>query len=233
MSRKKLSASIIAFLCVINMFALNAFAADVAPSGLSLTIHCEFDNVIIDNAVFKLYKVADGEKNVFTYLPDFDDGNMPAYTDSLTVEERQAIVTRLEALVAENKPVPLQTGTTDENGNYVFASLETGLYLVLSEETRVIGNETYYPLSLLIHLPFTQDGSSTDKPVSDIKYDKKPVDTTKPSTTTPTESTTKPDKPPKTPKTGQLWWPVYALCGAGTLLVAFGLIGKKKKGEEQ
>lgn len=83
-----------------------------------------------------------------------------------------------------------------------------------------------------------------DKPITPTDPDK-PTNPTHPSK--PIEPTTpdKPDKPgnpaqpetpnppdqpeePHLPQTGQLWWPVIALLGAGVLLVLLGIFGKKR-----
>ena len=258
MSKKKnkIVFTFIALMCMLCVFSQGVLAAQSSDPVCSLTIHCKFDNVVVSNAVFKLYLVGEGENNSFTYLPSFDDGSMPEYTESISKETRQEIVDRLEASVEKNQPAPFRVGMTDENGYYVFDSLEKGLYLVLSDETRQIGEDTYYPLPLLIHLPFTRDGAVNNNPAPDIKYDSYSPETTTETTTTPGDTTTthpgdtttthpgyttttrpgdttspEPDKP-KIPKTGQLWWPVYVLCGAGAMLFVFGLIGRRKPEDE-
>ena len=282
MSKKKIVLTFIALMCMLCVSAQSVLAAQSSDPVCSLKIHCKFDNVVVSNAVFKLYLVGEGENNSFTYLSAFDDGNMPEYTDSISKETRQEIVDRLTSSVEKNRPAPLRIGMTDENGYYVFDSLDKGLYLVLSDETRQIGEDTYYPLPLLIHLPFTRDGAINNNPASDIKYDSYPPETTTETTTgTTTETTTPgdtttttpgdtttttpgdtttttpgdtttttpggstttpppgesttapPDKPPRIPKTGQLWWPVYALCAAGAVFVAFGVAGKRKSEDER
>ena len=229
MKMKRLVAVLVAMLFAPCLFALNAFATQSASTDLSLTIQCVFDNVVISNAEFKLYRVANGAEAGFVYVAPFDQEGLPAYSDSISKDERQKLVELLTAAVHKYDPTPYRIGLTDENGSLVFDSLENGVYFVLSEESRSIGNEIYYPLPLLIHLPYTQDGKSTDNPVSVIKYDKKPNEIVTTTTTTTTPST----PPPEIPRTGQLWWPVYVLGCAGTLFIIFGLIGRKRDGDEQ
>ena len=229
MKMKRLVAVFVAMLFAPCLFAQSAFAAQSASTELSLTIHCVFDNVVVNNAMFKLYRIANGAEDGFAYVAPFDQEGLPAYSDSISKDERQKLVELLTAAVNKNGIAPYRIGLTNENGSLVFDSLENGVYLVLSDESRSIGDEVYYPLPLLIHLPYTQDGKSTDNPVSVIKYDKKPNEIVTTTTTTTTPST----PPPEIPRTGQLWWPVYVLGSAGTLLIALGLIGRKRKGDAQ
>ena len=186
------------FLSVILLFCTLAFSAAAAQNsqtqGYSITVRAAFNSVAIRNAEFRLYRVGKGADQNYAYLPPYDALGLPAYSDTISPATRKVITAGLQAYITQNNPTPEASAKTDRFGNATFSGLQAGVYFVTSDTQRTFGKVVYTPLPLLIHLPYTENGTSADHVDADIKYSIK-VPPTEPSsgfTTEPHGSTTQP-----------------------------------------
>ena len=85
-------------------------------------------------------------------------------------------------------------------------------------------------------------GSQTEPPKTPEKHTEKtekPTESETPNKTTPSGGGGTPTTTPsgggggKLPQTGQLWWPVWILAGAGVLLILIGLLRRKSSSDDQ
>lgn len=143
--------------------------------------------------------------------------------DEETLDKQNEAVAKRLAAVAKNPSAEILADKTVsiKDGKAAFTGLKPGLYLIV--QTKEADNSlTTNPF--LISIPYT-DGSYQ------VEADPKP---SLPSDNTQPEGKKTSDKPSpkgdKIPQTGQLWWPVPFVAGAGAvLLVAGGLIRRRAK----
>ncbi len=159
-----------------------------------------------------LYKVADvivDNGYIFEYTPEFSG----VQTDIDSNLDKVEYVQQLAEFAKTNR-VPALDKITTANNTVSFSHLKMGLYLV-RQTNQVTGYVSTNPF--LITIPFRNaDGS--------LSYD---VDAN-PKTSV-LEKIIPPKLDKKLPLTGQLWWPVWVLVGAGFILCLAGIIGKKRK----
>ena len=164
-------------------------------------------------------KVEDGYKFDVT-TGKFADEEGVAKIPSMTSKELSKanfdLAKKLETPAAK---VKADSTEAIDNGKVSFTGLKPGLYLIvqtkLSEGNRKVN-------SFLVSIP-DEEGSYqiSGEPKAGVFVPQKETETEKP-----------PEKPKgKLPQTGQLWWPVPVMAVAGTLLLAAGIISKKKENE--
>ena len=214
---------------MLPVLTLSAHAAsDSMPDperkgSLSITFAVDGEPISGGNKV-GLYKVADvvadnGYK--FVYRDAFAKaGEVPQDLDAVNA----SLAGKLNEIAQDNR-IELYTASKelDRNGKVTFTNLEPGLYMVvhtykteitLTDKTTV----TYTINPFLVSIPQNNDGTLT--------YDVM----TKPKVAPAKKTTPPPKKPPLIPQTGQLWWPVMALGGAGIAFLVFGMIRKTASG---
>lgn len=166
-----------------------------------------------------IYKVADisGENGYhFVYRDAYASiGSAPVKDKDLNEE----LADKLDAIVKkENLSPDVSSKKVDKDGNVTFDGLSVGLYLI-RQTAKGSGDQAYTINSFLVTIPFRNaDGTLTYDVNATPKVGIKPP--AKPPT---------PHKPPrKLPQTGQQWMPVFILAAAGVLLVAVGMLRKKR-----
>ena len=149
--------------------------------------------------------------------------------DSKTLEEKNADIAK--ALAVNIEGVEAKTAAVAD-GACKFENLTPGLYLVLQSKPSD-GGVKINPF--LVSIPGKNGSYNIDAtPKTEIVV---PTTPTPPGKGTPTPTPGKPGTPgtpssgSKTvlPQTGQLWWPLPLLCGAGLALVILGFALKRKK----
>ena len=134
--------------------------------------------------------------------------------DSAALNEVNATLARsLEALAGDREA---DASATIENGEAVFTNLTPGLYLLIQPELSE-GERKMNPF--LLSIPDANgDYEVTAKPKPGIYIP--PTEPETPLETTP---------PEEIPQTGQEWWPVWLMAGAGVLLVLIGVFARIKE----
>ena len=153
-----------------------------------------------------------------------------------TPEQLAQLSKELETFVSENGIAADDTAVTDEQGKLRFEKIDSaGMYLVLGD-SKTVEQDVYSPTPFIISLPYTDEyGRLIYEVEADVKYEKSTVPPTEPTTEPSTEPTTAvttvpPTTPPgnNIPQTGTMLWLVPVLLIAGAVLVAAGIIIKKK-----
>ena len=229
-------------LAVLPCVSAGAVEGEKTPS-LSLRFIAE--GIPMDNVSFSAWKIAepDAEGKMQSKKP-FDIKDI----SDKTPEQLAQLSKELETFVSENGIAADDTAVTDEQGKLRFEKIDSaGMYLVLGD-SKTVEQDVYSPTPFIISLPYTDEyGRLIYEVEADVKYEKSTVPptepttepTTEPSTETTTESSTEPTTavttvPPTTPpgnnipQTGTMLWLVPVLLIAGAVLVAAGIIIKKK-----
>lgn len=176
-------------------------------------------------------------------------GTYSGETDSKYKTDTEYLARLAEVAESEGTPVvePQEVGA---DGVLSVSGLDEGAYLVVETEPAP-GYNTFN--TFLVTVPL--EGADEDGYKVDASPKLDPVTTTgsagsngnsntttsngssggsssssTTSSTTSTASDTLTDA--RLPQTGQLWWPVWALIGAGVVLVAAGIVRKRKQGHE-
>ena len=134
--------------------------------------------------------------------------------DSAALNEVNATLARsLEALAGDREA---DATVAIENGQVTFSNLTPGLYLLIQPELSE-GERKMNPF--LLSIPDANgDYEVTAKPKPGIYIP--PTEPETPPETTP---------PEEIPQTGQEWWPVWLMAGAGVLLVLIGIFARIKE----
>ncbi len=125
----------------------------------SLTVSYRCEDTAFSGVEVKLYKIADVSANYkYTLTQSFELYGV-AINNIQTSGEWKVIRTTLETHIIANKINPTAVAQTDPNGQAVFASLSTGLYLVVPGQT--VQDDLHCEFeSALISLPESgQDGN--------------------------------------------------------------------------
>ena len=131
--------------------------------------------------------------------------------DSAALNEVNATLARSLEALAEGREADATVAI--ENGQAVFTNLTPGLYLLIQSELSE-GELRMNPF--LLSIPDANgDYEVTAKPKPGIYIP--PTEPETPPETTP---------PEEIPQTGQDWWPVWLLAGAGMLLVLLGIFAR-------
>ena len=126
---------------------------------------------------------------------------------SMSSEELKANNSKIAAALAKTvNSVKADKTASISAGKATFTGLKPGLYLVVQTET---SDKKVTINPFLISIP-DAEGNFNLKALPKAGAEVPP-----------------PETPPELPKTGQLWWPVALLAGAGILALAYGLYRRK------
>lgn len=204
----------IAALVLALMLSLNALAAiDLSRTGtLIVRIHT-VDGVIVENAVVKLYRVADARIENYNIVYDLT-GTFASSGVDLSDLDDSAVANKLASMINKNTPV-VQAQFTDYDGYATFNNVASGLYLVVQDGFN--GKKQYFSEMepFLVSMPHGAGTGWTFYVVAQPKV--RVLPTPKP-TPKPTDS----PSDDTLPQTGLVMWPVMALGGGGMLMFALG-----------
>ena len=134
--------------------------------------------------------------------------------DSAALNEVNATLARsLEAMAGDREA---DATVAIENGQVTFTNLTPGLYLLIQAELSE-GDRKMNPFILSVP-DVNGDYEVTAKPKPGVYIP--PTEPETPPETTP---------PEEIPQTGQEWWPVWLMAGAGVLLVLIGIFARIKE----
>ena len=184
-----------------------------------------------------LYRVAEKQAGVYVLNEKFHASG----ADVSEGGSREAAIALTNFVKAQGIQ-PYRTGT-GSGKHVVFRNLPDGeaLYLVTGDPMTV-GGKTYIPAPVLVEDDW--DPTPNKKPTITTAADETVTitdaetqsetrveeSTAESETETSTETTVENEK--KLPQTGQLWWPVGILLSAGAILLAAGLVMKKRSKEK-
>ena len=241
---KKRFKTAVAVMLLLGLMTLFAVASNAAEPANRLTIRCLFDEKPVADETLRLYQVGEKTETGYRWLAPYDTAELGEYTENMPSDALGRAADTLTELIRREQPAAFAETRTDETGTGRFQGLPDGVFLVLGEAPGDLGGETYVQLPLLVHLPYTQNGETSQDVTADVKYERVPPETTTtPETTTvpgettttpgqtttrPTVTTTTPGRP-GLPNTGQLRWPIPVLSAAGAILIAAGLILRRKE----
>lgn len=206
-------------LCGLLLLGLTVSAyAEPTNGSLKVTILETSTGKGIRGATVSIYPVArvDGVQYVLNDI--FSKSGFDVSTiGTMSASESAAAAARLLAFVKEAAIAPASTRITNEAGVVQFGTLPLGLYLVM--ELSPAGHTNIAPF--LITVPQRING--------ELEYNVDAAPKTGTSASIPTIPPTRPTIPvgPGLPQTGQLWWPVYVMAGAGLLLFVIGWIRRR------
>lgn len=186
----------------------------------SITIHMKDvdSGEAVPGGTVCFYQVAEPKDGNWVYLDTFAECNQPL--DDLGAADLSSHLERY-ALDYEIKGREIAVG---KDAELVIADLPAGLYLV-SQVKPAEGYSSFRPF--LVSVPTMEDGDyifDVDAtPKIELEKETTPTPPTPPTPTPPT---------PRLPQTGQLWWPVLALAGAGILLILAGMRSKNRRREK-
>lgn len=164
---------LICLLLCVSLLPVTAFAGSPDMPDMTekanLTLQYE-----IEGAQFHLYKVADVSRNLeFTLTGDF--AAYPVEVNGLDSDGWRVLAETLASFVERDRIEALKTGVTDEQGALTWSQLETGLYLVLGEQTES-GQYTYSPMPSLVVLPSQNEAGQWEyDTVIQLKYNKEEI----------------------------------------------------------
>lgn len=223
---RKIFTALLALLVLAMGLCGQALAAESPDPGRlgSITFVMEFNDEILEGGSLTLYRVGRIGPDLASFVlveplnqdsPSLDDLGAPELAEQL---KELAVAYELEPITA-----------AIENGQAVFADLETGLYVVTQRPGEEIpGYAAIDPF--LISLPQRQDGVYVYDLTAAPKVPLMPEPTEPSEPSEPTEPT-EPDEP-DIPQTGQLNWPVPLMAVAGLVFFALGwslFFGGKRK----
>ncbi|MGI6177581.1 MAG: SpaA isopeptide-forming pilin-related protein [Eubacterium sp.] len=228
--------------CVIFLSILTVFFAGTAMYSAALevpdlsrkgTLILDVRDSVTDEPVpggeFSVYKVADikesGVNYVYEYTEAFDGKTDVPITTG--VDLTPGLAAELRDVAFDEDVEPVYTTTIDSDGVVRFDEVDPGLYLVV-ETTAPDKYNLMDPF--LVSIPLKQDDGTYLYEVS--TYPKQGTYSDPPTNPPVTPPVTPPDEP-ELPNTGQLWWPVPILLGAGAVLIAAGIVILKKAKKEK
>ncbi len=212
---------------------LSAAAADTTDidlgkkGSISLTLYSDEAGETVTDGALTLYEVAE---------LTLTDGNMAyvrtaafaGFTGELDVEDT-SLAKDLTAYVSSGG-VTGTTRTIASDGSVSFSGLTLGLYLIV-QTTQSTGYYTIDPF--LVTVPLAQDGVWVYDVDASPKVEVKPEPAPEPEPEQepgPTPEPTPTPTPDKTlPQTGQLFWPIPILAGAGALFIVIGSIMRRRR----
>lgn len=152
MNEKRVFAFLLALLLLLTgtMTAYAVESIDVDHK-TNLTLQYHYEDIVIPNATFKIYRVASVTSGVhFNVLSPFD--SYPLDFNVEEAEEWNEIANTLRDYVSDGKVKETASGKTDKDGKYLFGDLSTGLYLVIGDKTTYDGY-VYTPSPAVVLLP--------------------------------------------------------------------------------
>lgn len=210
--------------CVLCVAALSAYAADVMPDltrtgSLSVTMEKAPGSSLSVYQVAGIEEAGGSVKYVFTSA----FAGSGASLDDL---ESDKLAAELNSYAQEHK-LEGQQMTIGKDGTGKLENLTLGVYLVAQKDT-VEGQKAINPF--LVTIPLHQDGVLAYDVDASPKVGTKPVTppgTNPPGRTPPGSNPPGSNPPSRLPQTGQLWWPVPVLAGAGALFFVIGLVRRR------
>ncbi len=186
----------------------------------SITITMRDGQTSVAGGTLELYQVGEAveENGNYTFQITADFAGTGDTLDDLTHAEEIAV--RMENCAKTLEP--LATVNIGDDGRAGFPGLTAGVYLVVQSQAAP-GYERLR--SFLVSVPYLEDGEYcydlTANPKTELEKEP-PTDPTKP---------VGPTKPtgPDLPQTGQLQWPVPVLVCTGLLLLALGIVLRRRE----
>lgn len=143
------------FSVILSAFCVFALIAAFFPQSIhaagdkSLKLICVDGDDILAGMQWRIFKVGERKDNKFVLTGEFAKSS--ASLAEVDKESVNAAAKTLEAFVLSESISPLAEGKTDKNGEKLFDSLETGIYLALG--TQLTQNyTTYIPTPLVIEV---------------------------------------------------------------------------------
>lgn len=149
--------------------------------------------------------------------------------ESMTAAQKDDLIARVSAYIAQEHLSSDAQAVPNAQGVAKFSGRSLGLYLVV--QTKAASRYTAIAPFLITLPQYKEDNTEVI-----YNVDAAPKVGTVAPIPTPTPTPT-PSHPPVTPsvlpKTGQLWWPVYALTGAGMVMFLAGWLRRKRGANEE
>ena len=204
--------AVLLMLCLLVWGAVPALAAETVDEtriGSIKVLLCDTETAApLQGGELTLYRVASVSKNgadmSFTYANGFENCGI-----ALDNVSESALASRLAEKVTQNAQAV--TKTVNDSGIAVFGDLKAGLYLIVQKQAAE-GYDAIQPF--LVTVPIMENGQYV--------YD---VDAHPKAGTQEVLSAL--------PQTGQLNWPVPVLAVTGAVLVAAGVVLKKRSGQNE
>lgn len=158
---KSIVSALLCLLCVLGLVPTQASAAGTINTDEKgqLTIEYRLDGKAVSGVPFDLYYVAGVDANAnYTLTGDFKD--YPVKLNGLDSAQWKSLAETLTAYVKRDNLIPMDSGTTNADGNLYFpadeSGLPTGLYLAIGRQY-VKDGYTFNTEPFLVSIP-TQDG---------------------------------------------------------------------------
>ena len=215
--------AVLLMLCLLVWGAVPVLAAETVDEtriGSIKVLLCDTETAApLQGGELTLYRVASVSKNdadmSFTYTNGFENCGI-----ALDNVSESALASRLAEKVTQNAQAV--TKTVNDSGIAVFGDLKAGLYLIVQKQAAE-GYDAIQPF--LVTVPIMENGQY----VYDVDaHPKAGTASRKPTQTPPTQKVLS-----ALPQTGQLNWPVPVLAVTGAVLVAAGVILKKRSGQNE
>lgn len=146
---------ILLFLIAVMCFPSGVMAADNTGS-ISFTAQTTGDHIIVKDAEFELYKVADYDVTSMSLTSDFKDAALTL--DDLR-DKPQDAVNKMDAWVSSHSVTPSTTVVSGSSGAIAFTNLEDGIYLVRYKQDPAkdeMYNRRVTAESVLVAIPYVQ-----------------------------------------------------------------------------
>ena len=215
--------AVLLMLCLLVWGAVPALAAETVDEtriGSIKVLLCDTETAApLQGGELTLYRVANVSKNgadmSFTYTNGFENCGI-----ALDNVSESALASRLAEKVTQNAQAV--TKTVNDSGIAVFGDLKAGLYLIVQKQAAE-GYDAIQPF--LVTVPIMENGQY----VYDVDaHPKAGTSSRKTTQTPPTQEVLS-----ALPQTGQLNWPVPVLAVTGAVLVAAGVVLKKRSGQNE
>lgn len=215
--------AVLLMLCLLVWGAVPALAAETVDEtriGSIKVLLCDTETAApLQGGELTLYRVASVSKNgadmSFTYTNGFENCGI-----ALDNVSESALASRLAEKVTQNAQAV--TKTVNDSGIAVFGDLKAGLYLIVQKQAAE-GYDAIQPF--LVTVPIMENG----RYVYDVDAHPKAGTASRKTTQTPPTQ----EVLSALPQTGQLNWPVPVLAVTGAVLVAAGVVLKKRSGQNE
>ena len=222
--RKHFISGLLALLLLLGLplsAAAHAVPDESRNGHCSITVSMTYREKAVRGGKLALYKVGNVAENDgnYSFVPvEAIRGDIPEFGDIQSPE----LAGKLAKLEKKLTPVTADPVTVGKDGKATFSNLTFGLYLVV-QKTAASGYRKIAPF--LVSVPYLYRDEYQYELTSQPKTD--------------LEQEVKPTSPPssgggggKLPQTGQLWWPVPVLAGAGLGCIAVGLLRRREDRDE-
>lgn len=162
----KFIALLLVFACIAIM-PLTALAEERLGTVSIVFYH---EDTPIENATFKIYKVAELDGSEYVLVGDFANYSI-SFNDLSDADNLSSLTTTLSAYIMRDSIAPYAKGQTSYSGGLYLKDIEKGLYIGIGEPTKN-GDTIYIPQPFLFAMPgSTADGSDLYDVVVEPKYD--------------------------------------------------------------